>query len=107
GAGMVAAQKYGVKEVIDPRPFAIGSIKNTYEIYPLIGKVLPAMGYGEEQVKELESTINRSDAEMVIIGTPIDLSRIMHIGKDNVRVTYDLQEIGKPDLKEILLKRFS
>ncbi len=107
GAGMVAAQKYGAREIIDPRPFAGGSIKNTYESYPLIGKVLPAMGYGKEQTKELENTINKSDAEMVIIGTPIDLSRVMSIDKAYVRVTYELQEIGSPDLKEVLLKNFS
>ncbi len=107
GAGMVAAQKYGAREIIDPRPFAGGSIKNTYENYPLIGKVLPAMGYGKEQTKELENTINKSDAEMVIIGTPIDLSRVMSIDKAYVRVTYELQEIGSPDLKEVLLKNFS
>jgi predicted GTPase len=103
GAGTVAAQKHGAGEIIDPRPFAIGSIKDTYQKYPLIGKVLPAMGYGKEQVKELEATINNSDAELVIIGTPIDLSRVMHIDKKYVRVGYELQEIGSPDLKEILL----
>ena len=103
GAGTVAAQKHGAREIIDPRPFAIGSIKDTYQKYPLIGKVLPAMGYGKEQIKELEATINNSDAELVIIGTPIDLSRVMHIDKKYVRVGYELQEIGSPDLKEILL----
>ena len=107
GAGIVAAQKYGAKEIIDPRPFAIGSIKQTYQKYPNIGRLLPAMGYGQEQTKELETTINNSDAELVIIGTPIDLSRIMQIDKNYVRVSYELQEIGKPDLKEILQKRFS
>ena len=103
GAGTVAAQKHGAREIIDPRPFAIGSIRDTYQKYPLIGKVLPAMGYGKEQIKELEATINNSDAELVIIGTPIDLSRVMHIDKKYVRVGYELQEIGSPDLKEILL----
>ncbi len=107
GAGVVAAQKYGAKEIVDPRPFAVGSIKETYQKYPLIGKLLPAMGYGKKQVKELESTINQSDAELLIIGTPIDLSRIMHIDKKYVRVRYELQEIGKPDLKDILQKKFS
>ncbi len=106
GAGVVAAQKYGAREIIDPKPFAVGSIKDTYQKYPLIGKVLPAMGYGKEQIKELEATINNSDAELVIIGTPIDLSRVMHIDKKYVRVTYELQEIGSPDLKEILLQHF-
>ncbi len=107
GAGVVAAQKYGAKEIVDPRPFAVGSIKETYQKYPLIGKLLPAMGYGKKQVKELESTINQSDAELLIIGTPIDLSRIMRIDKKHVRVRYELQEIGKPDLKDILQKKFS
>jgi predicted GTPase len=104
---VVAAQKYGAKEIIDPRPFAVGSIKETYQKYPLIGALLPAMGYGKEQIKELESTINNSDAELVIIGTPIDLSRIMHIDKRYVRVKYELQEIGKPDLKDLLQEKFS
>ncbi len=106
GAGVVAAQKNGAKEIIDPRPFALGSIKATYQRYPLIGKVLPAMGYSKEQIKELEATINNSDAQLVIIGTPIDLSKVMHIDKEYVRVRYELQEIGCPDLKEILLEQF-
>lgn len=107
GAGIVAAQKYGAKQIIDPRPFAVGSIKDTYQKYPLIGKLLPAMGYGKEQIKELEATINNCDAELVIIGTPVDLSRIMRIAKKYVRVRYELQEIGSPDLKEILMQKFS
>ena len=107
GAGVVAAQKYGAQEIIDPRPFAVGSIKETYQKYPLIGKLLPAMGYGKKQIKELESTINHSDAELVIVGTPIDLNRIMDIEKKYVRVRYELQEIGKPNLKDILQKKFS
>lgn len=107
GAGIVAAQKYGAAEIIDPRPFAVGSIKDTYQKYPGIGMVLPAMGYGSKQMQELESTINNSDVELVIIATPIDLSRVMKIEKNNVRVKYDLQEIGSPDLKEILLQKLS
>lgn len=107
GAGIVAAQKYGAAEIINPRPFAVGSIKDTYQKYPLIGKLLPAMGYGKEQIKELEETINNSTAELVIIGTPIDLSRVMHIEKKYVRVRYELQEIGSPDLKEIFKEKFS
>jgi len=79
GAGVVAAQKFGAREIIDPRPFAIGSIKDTYQKYPLIGTLLPAMGYGEKQIKELEATINNSDAELIIIGTPIDLSRVIFL----------------------------
>ncbi len=107
GAGIVAAQKYGAAEIIDPRPFAIGSIKDTYQKYPLLDKVLPAMGYGKEQIKELEATINNSDAELLIIGTPIDLSRVMQINKKYVRVRYELQEIGYPDLKEVIKKKLS
>lgn len=107
GAGLVAAQRYRAAEIIDPRLFAIGSIRNVYQKFPLIGKVLPAMGYGKVQIKELEDTINSSDAELVIIGTPIDLSRVMQINKEYVRVRYDLQEIGSPDLKEIILQRLS
>ena len=106
GAGVVAAQKYGAREIIDPKPFAVGSIKDTYQKYPLIGTLLPAMGYGEKQIKELETTINNSDAEIIIIGTPIDLSRVMKINKKYVRVKYELQEIGKPDLMELLQKHF-
>ena len=106
GAGVVAAQKYGAREIIDPRPFAVGSIKDTYQKYPLIGTLLPAMGYGEKQIKELEKTINNSDAEIIIIGTPIDLSRVMKVNKKYVRVQYELQEIGKPDLMELLQKHF-
>ena len=107
GAGVVAARKYGAREIIDPRPYAVGSIKETFQQYPLIGKLLPAMGYGQEQIKELEQTINQCDAELVIIGTPIDLSRIMKVDKKYVRVRYELQEIGQPDLETLLKQRFS
>ena len=106
GAGVVAARKFGAREIIDPRPYATGSIKETFQKYPHIGFLLPAMGYGQEQIKELESTIDNSDAELIVIGTPIDLSRVMKINKEYVRVRYELQEIGKPDLKEILMKHF-
>lgn len=107
GAGIVAAKKYGAREIIDPRPFAVGSIKETFQQYPLIGALLPAMGYGKEQIKELEQTINQCDAELVIIGTPIDLSRIMNVDKKYVRVRYELQEIGQPDLETLLKQKFS
>lgn len=103
GAGTVAARKFGAASFVDPRPFATGKLKQTFESYPEIGMVLPAMGYGEQQMRDLEATINASDAEVVVIGTPIDLSRVINIQKPAVRVTYDLQEIGKPDLHEILL----
>lgn len=102
GAGIVAAQKYGAKEIIDPRPYAIGTIKDTYTKYPGIGTLLPAMGYGKKQIQELEDTINAVDCDVVIIGTPIDLSRIVKINKKSVRVKYELQEIGRPNLEEVL-----
>jgi len=105
GAGVVAAQKFGAKEIIDPRPYAVGTIKDTYTKYPGIGTLLPAMGYGKKQIQELEDTINAVDCDMVIIGTPIDLSRIIKINKKSVRVKYDLQEIGRPNLDEVLSQK--
>ncbi len=102
GAGVVAAKKYGAAEIVDPRPFTVGRLSETFEIYPDIGAVLPAMGYGEEQLKDLETTINTTDCDAVVIGTPIDLNRIIDIKKPNTRVFYNLQEIGKPDLEDIL-----
>ena len=105
GAGVVAAQKYGAKEIIDPRPYAVGTIKDTYTKYPEIGALLPAMGYGKKQTQELEDTINAVDCDVVIIGTPIDLSRIIKINKKSIRVKYELQEIGRPDLEEVLSQK--
>jgi len=105
GAGVVAAQKYGAKEIIDPRPYAVGTIKDTYTKYPGIGTLLPAMGYGKKQIQELEDTINAVDCDIVIIGTPIDLSRIIKINKKSIRVKYELQEIGRPNLEEILSQK--
>jgi predicted GTPase len=105
GAGVIAAQKFGAKEIIDPRPYAVGTIKDTYTKYPEIGTLLPAMGYGKKQIQELENTMNAVDCDMVIIGTPIDLSRIIKIDKKSVRVKYDLQEIGRPNLEEILKQK--
>jgi len=102
GAGTVAAKKYGAAELIDPRPFTVGKLAETFEIYPNIGTLLPAMGYSDQQLKDLETTINNTDCEAVVIGTPIDLNRIVKINKPNTRVYYDLQEIGYPTLKEIL-----
>jgi predicted GTPase len=102
GAGMIAANKFGAAEPVDPRPFLHGKLKETFEIYPEIGILLPAMGYSPQQVSDLGKTIDASDAEIVIIGTPIDLRRIIKIKKECVRVTYDLQEIGKPTLKDVL-----
>jgi predicted GTPase len=105
GAGTVAAQQLGARELIDPRPFAVGEIKATFEKYPNIGVLLPAMGYSEQQLKDLEVTINTSGAELVVIGTPIDLRRIVNIKIPAVRVAYDLQEIGHPTLRDILSER--
>lgn len=102
GAGTVAAQKFGAVELVDPRPFTVGKLTETFETYPEIGVLLPAMGYSPEQLKDLETTINNTDCDAVIIGTPIDLNRIINIKKPNTRVFYDLQEIGKPDLTGIL-----
>ncbi len=102
GAGVVAARKFGAAELVDPRPFAFGKLASTFEIYPDIGVLLPAMGYGEEQLKDLETTINNTDCDSVVIGTPIDLTRIIKINKPSTRVFYDLQEIGNPNLEDIL-----
>lgn len=102
GAGTVAAQKFGAAEMVDPRPFTVGKLSETFRIYTNIGSLLPAMGYGKEQLKDLETTINQTDCDAVVIGTPIDLNRIININKPNTRVYYDLQEIGKPDLTDLL-----
>jgi predicted GTPase len=102
GAGYVAARKYGAAEIVDPRPYAVGSIKRTYEMYPHLKDILPAMGYGETQIKELEETVNGSDADLVIVATPVNLGRILKINKPYVRVTYELQEIGRPTLRDVL-----
>jgi len=102
GAGTVAAERLGAKEFVDPRPYTVGKLTETFEIYQDIGKVLPAMGYGEQQLKDLEETINKADCDVVIIGTPMDLSRIININKPCTRVHYDLNEIGSPNLEEVL-----
>ena len=106
GAGWVAAQRFGAAEIVDPRPYAVGSIKATFEKYPTTGAVLPAMGYGEEQTRELEETIRRADVDLVLVGTPIDLSRVLHLDKPYQRVRYELQEIGQPTLEDILKDKF-
>src|SRR5262249_12023507 len=97
-----AAQKYAASEIIDPRPFAVGTIADTFRIYPEIGTLLPAMGYGRKQMKDLEDTINRSNCDVVIIATPIDLRRLVHLDKPAVRVTYELETIGRPNMNDIL-----
>ena len=106
GAAVVAAKKFGAAEIVDPRPFLEGTLKETFEIYPEIGTVLPAMGYGSAQMKDLETTINNTDCDVVIIGTPIDLRKLININKPAVRVTYDLQEVGRPNLEDVL-QRFA
>jgi predicted GTPase len=106
GAGVIAAQKFGAKEIIDPRKYAVKSIEETYRKYPNIGALLPAMGYGNQQIKDLETTINRVPCDAVIIGTPIDLRRLVKIEKPAARVIYNLQEIGKPDLTDIISNMF-
>ncbi len=102
GAGTVAAQKMGAAEIVDPRPYTVKSITATYEKYPNIGVLLPAMGYGEQQMKDLETTINNTDCDSVIIGTPIDLGRILKINKPSTRVMYELQEIGQNTVESVL-----
>jgi predicted GTPase len=102
GAGVVAAKKVGVKEMVDPRPWTVGTLTETFEHYPEIGVLLPAMGYGDQQVHDLEATINATDCDAVVVGTPIDLSRIVKIEKPYTRVTYDLAPTDGPDLKELV-----
>ncbi len=102
GAGMVAAEKFGAEDVVDPRPYTVGSITETFEKYPDIGPLLPAMGYGAQQMKDLEETIAKTKCEVVIIGTPIDLRRVINIKQPSVRVSYDLQVVGKPSLTDVL-----
>jgi predicted GTPase len=106
GAGYVAARRFGAKEIVDPRPFAVKSIAATYVKYPKTGPILPAMGYGEAQMKDLEATIEAMDVDLVIIGTPIDLTRVIKINKPYQRVRYELQEIGQPTLAELLTAKF-
>ena len=102
GVGAIAARKFGAKQLIDPRKYAVGSIKRIFEKYPHLGKVLPAMGYGEKQIKELEQTIDSIDCDAFVFGTPIDLRRIMKVPKPAVRVRYEIREVTKPTLYEIL-----
>jgi predicted GTPase len=105
GAGMIAAWNYGASEIVDPRPYTVKSITDTYKKYPKIGVLLPAMGYGDEQVKDLEETINRTDCDSVVIGTPIDLGRILKLNKPSTRVKYELQEIGALTVEKIIKEK--
>ncbi|MBN1371513.1 MAG: GTPase [Anaerolineaceae bacterium] len=106
GAGWVAARRFGAAEIVDPRPYAVGTIADTYRKYPSTGPILPAMGYGEAQTRDLEETINKADVDLVISATPIDLTRVLKVRKPMQRVRYELQEIGQPTLEEILKAKF-
>jgi len=104
GAGVIAAEKFGAKKIVDPRPWVKGEIKRAFETYPEIGALLPALGYGEKQIRDLQKTIDAIPCDTVIIATPIDLTRLLKINKPSVRVRYELDEIGKPDLEEVIEK---
>jgi len=104
GAGVIAAQRFGAASLVDPRPYAVGSIARTFQKYPGIGTLLPAVGYGEAQMQELKQTIDRVDCDLVLIATPIDLRRTIHFERPALRVSYELQEIGKPDLEDVLAR---
>jgi predicted GTPase len=104
GAGVLAAIRHGASEIVDPRPYTVGTITRTFESYPGIGTLLPAMGYGEEQMKDLEATIARTPCDVVLVATPIDLRRVIRIDKPALRVGYELQEIGRPDLSDVLAR---
>ncbi|MEE8198434.1 MAG: GTPase, partial [Thermoplasmata archaeon] len=102
GAAWLAAKQYGAASVVDPRPHAVGTIKEVFERYPHLEEVLPAMGYGEDQLKELEATINACECDLILSGTPVDLGRLIRVNQPLLRVRYELQEIGRPTLDEIL-----
>ena len=106
GAGVVAAHRFGAAELVDPRPYAVGSIAATFQKYPHIGHLLPAMGYGDEQVRELEETINTAECDLVLTATPIDLRRVLDVRHPMDRVRYELQVIGQPNLADILAEKF-
>jgi predicted GTPase len=107
GAGFVAARRFGAAEIVDPRDYAVGSIAETYRKYPNTGPILPAMGYGARQIQELEETINATPCDLVIVATPIDLRRVLQINRPSQRVRYELQEIGRPNLQDVLSKLFA
>ena len=106
GAGVVAAQKFGAAEMIDPRPYAVGSIIDTFKKYPKTGTLLPAMGYGDRQRADLEKTINHTPADLVVVATPIDLTRVIKLDKPFRRVRYELQELGNPTVADLLREKF-
>jgi predicted GTPase len=107
GAGVIAARRFGAKEIVDPRPFAVGSIRETYAKYPKTGTVLPAMGYGAQQIADLEATLNNADADLVIVATPMDLRRVLKVKHPMQRVRYTLQVIGTPTLEELLAAKLA
>jgi len=102
GAGVVAARRFGAAEMVDPRDSAVGKLAETFRIYPNIGRLLPAMGYGEQQMKDLSATIEKTDCDSVVIATPIDLERVIKISKPCARVEYSLQEIGQPNVDDVI-----
>jgi predicted GTPase len=106
GAGTVIAKRLGAKEIVDPKPYAVGSIVEAYKKYTHLGPILPALGYGDQQIQELEETINATPCDVVVVGTPIDIRAVIHLNKPAVRVKYELQEVGSPNLEEILSQRF-
>ncbi len=106
GAAYLAAQRFGAREIVDPRPFAVRSIAETYRKYPKVGPILPAMGYGKQQMKDLEATIHKADVDLILVGTPIDLTRIITLHRPYQRVRYELQELGRPTLEDILTAKF-
>jgi predicted GTPase len=106
GAGVIAAKNMGDKEIVDPRPYTTGSIAETFRKYSQLGMLLPALGYGKKQIQELEDTINRIPCDIIVIGTPIDLRRVLNMSKPAVRAIYELEERSTPDLEEILKKHF-
>jgi predicted GTPase len=107
GAGIVAARRFGAAQIIDPRPYTVGTITETFEKYPEIGPLLPAMGYGAEQTRDLEETIRRVPCDLVLSATPVDLTRVARIDHPIQRVRYELQIIGQPTLEEVLRERLA
>src|SRR5690606_28948986 len=104
GAGWLAAQRFGAAQVVDPRPYAVGALQQSYATYPHIGTVLPAMGYGEQQLADLAETIRRTPANLALVATPVDLRRLVTLDKPISRVRYELQEIGAPTLQDVLAR---
>jgi predicted GTPase len=102
GAGVIAARRYGASEIVDPRPWLVGGMKETFKQYPDIGALLPAMGYSKEQIRDMERTINACPCDVVLVATPIDLRKLVNIKRPAVRVGYELEEIGRPKLEDLI-----